>query len=55
MKARHCFLTLILDKPTLNIVLPGKEIICVEISDAHLANLLQDGVKMAFRAGRGGK
>jgi hypothetical protein len=53
MKARHAFLTLIGQAPTLNIVMENDketEVISVEITESHLCNFLQDGIKIAFRA-----
>lgn len=51
MRARHAYLTLIGNSPTLNIVLDAKdtEVLSIEITDSHLSNILQDGVKIAFR------
>jgi hypothetical protein len=51
MKARHAYLTLIGNSPTLNIVLDSQdtEVMCIEITDFHLSNIVQDGVKIAFR------
>jgi hypothetical protein len=42
---------LIGNSPTLNIVLDAKdtEVLSIEITDSHLSNILQDGVKIAFR------
>jgi len=48
VRARHAYLTSILDKPTLNIVLENDketEILCIEITDDHLANIVRDGTQ----------
>jgi hypothetical protein len=55
MKARHCFLTLIGETPFVNVVMENDkdtELMSIEITDSHLSNLLQDGVKIAFRPER---
>ena len=51
MKARHAYLSLIGNIPTLNIVLDAKdtEVLSIEITESHLCNLVQDGVNIAFR------
>ena len=51
-RAKHAYLTLIANKPLLNLVMQDGDILCVEITESHLSNLLQDGVKIAFRPER---
>lgn len=51
-KARHAYLTLIGDKPLLNVVLENNDIFCIEITESHLCNIVQDGVRIAFRPER---
>lgn len=49
MKARHAYLTLIGEQPMLNLVLENGDLLCIAITESHLCNLVQDGVKIAFR------
>lgn len=49
MKARHFFLTLIGQTPTVNIVMGNEDLLSIEITESHLSNFLQDGIKIAFR------
>ena len=54
--AKHAYLTLVGEKPLLNVVLENSEILCIEIKEAHLRNLAADAVAMALRgAGEGGE
>ena len=48
-RAKHCFLTLVGNNPLLNLVLDNGDLISIEITESHLSNLLQDGVRIAFR------
>ena len=47
-RAKHAYLTLVGNKPLLNVVI-DQDILCIEITEGQLCNFLQDGIKIAFR------